>query len=129
MSESKKPTVSEIEAREKAATEGPWNVCEQHNYEVLKGECRGCECGENFITDAVVDAQTRQKAFTTQTRDDSAFIAGSRTDIPYLLDLVERMGDTLKLLYAWLDNQPDGRGQIESKIVKEARALLEELKL
>ena len=49
-------------------------------------------------------------------------------DRGYLLDLVKRMGDTLKLLYAWLDNQPDGRGQIESKIVKEARALLEEIK-
>ena len=48
--------------------------------------------------------------------------------IPYLLDLVERLGELLELLQTWLDNQPDGRGQIESKIVKEARALLDEVK-
>ena len=48
--------------------------------------------------------------------------------ISYLLDLVERMGKALSLVDAWLDDQPDGRGQVESRIVKEARALLEELK-
>ena len=49
-------------------------------------------------------------------------------DRDYLLALVERLGKSNKLLVAWLDNQPDGRGKIESMILKEARALLEELK-
>lgn len=148
MSETKKPKLSEIQAREQVATEGPWNVCQKHDYEVLKGDCRPCECGENYITDAVVDAQNKKRVYTTQTKDDSLFIAHSRTDIPHLLDLVERLGKALEHLLSQSEicefNNAAGSATCETCFqvgdtiasiphkpdcaVKEARALLKEIK-
>ncbi len=80
MSDSKKPTVSEIRARD----------------EDMQGE-------ESL----------------------AKFIFHARTDIPYLLDLVERMGDALRLLL--IQMQHEGRhGNSPAK--EEARALVVESK-
>ena len=130
MSESKKPTVSEIRPREQAATEGPWirvsGLVFQPlvNQEYPNGKVRWCQ----------------SLTFEHKSREmpDAEFISHSRTDIPYLLDLVERMGKALEELIDMHITFCDrctltilGDGTIEHEDncpVPRARALLEELK-
>ena len=94
MSDSKKPTVSEIRAREQAV---PWTV------------------------EAIAE-----------------FMKHAKTDIPYLLDLVKRMGKALARFssefpvpgcgYCTITIEPDGKVTHEARCpIPEARALLEEL--
>ena len=84
MSESKKPTVSEIRARD----------------EDMQGE-------ESL----------------------AKFIFHARTDIPYLLDLVERLGELAELILT--ETNPVnvlGPPEVTHEMEKKARALLKELK-
>ena len=121
MSESKKPTVSEIRAREQAATEGPWDweygvslrtawgLTKPNNEYVLRFQ------GGNDI------------GICPDPEENMEFIQESRTDLPYLLDLVERMGKAL-------DEYGDHTAPCDVSDTtctcgwEKARALLEELR-
>lgn len=73
--------LTQIKAREKAATEGPWKVCPDEN---TNGELSLVCCGPEgehggpICSDPLTDA-------------DADFIAHAREDIPYLLGEVERL--------------------------------------
>lgn len=77
--------IEEIKAREQAATPGPWtfNDAILHIYQDV-------EHGER-----IANAEIGQRK-TTQKISDAAFIAHSRTDIPALIEEVERLKATMK---------------------------------
>lgn len=66
--------LKEIRARTEAATKGPWAIG------------RDPELGEVVVAGQLV---------VPRTRSDNLFVAYARKDVPWLLDLVERMNDLL----------------------------------
>ena len=85
--------LDEIEARANTATEGPWEVNGPdqpwatishgsdsilHAYEQHHPYCEGCECGDPRSEVALSD-------------EDAEFIAHARTDMPALLDALEKV--------------------------------------
>ena len=85
--------LDEIEARANAATEGPWEVngpdqpwaiishgsdSVLHAYEQHHPYCEGCECGDS-------------RSEVALSGEDAEFIAHARTDVPALLDALEKV--------------------------------------
>jgi len=128
MSDSKKPKLSEIRAREQAATEGPWRVGR---------DSLDCETPWPSRIIALRDGKHiahLAKAGTSE--KDAAFLVRARTDIPYLLDLVERMGERLDSFVANHSTITTMTPETHTSgytctcgLCKRARALLEEIKL
>ena len=86
-------TLARIRAQADAATEGPWEVNGPdrpwatishgsdsilHAYEQHHPYCEGCECGDPRSEVALSD-------------EDAEFIAAARTDVPALLDALEKV--------------------------------------
>lgn len=86
--------IAEIKAREEAATEGPWS--HEGSGNVYTGSILAISsCGGEY------------GCHETLPQDDAHFIAHARTDIPRLLDEVERLRDEL-------DDATMFQGEIES---------------
>ena len=123
--------LSEIRAREKAATKGPWKYCNEDNKE------GGCQCGmigtdENHILTSHDKWGDGPKMIYGENgpevmRANARFSAHSRTDIPHLLELVERLGKLMDGLVFRL--HCDHHGDLEDchfHKCKEGRTLLKE---
>ena len=100
MSDTKKPTVSEIEARFNTLSKKPWQT----------NGCYVWGAADEFI-------HTYNTPILTE------FISHSKTDIPHLLDLVERAAIEIDVLL-----QDDYTKHMRRDDVREARDLLDELK-
>ena len=98
MSDSKKPKLSDIRAREQAATEGPWYVGRDSLDCETPWPSRIIARGGGKHIAHLAKAGTSEK--------DAVFLAHSRTDIPYLLDLVERMGKVIDATTVWCGDDP-----------------------
>ena len=95
MTDSKKPTLSEIVAREQAATGGPWEY--GANNEEPDGRIWVSLGASEAIRGKVVFLAMGLGSLTEkEISDNIRFIAHARADIPYLFDLVERMGRIIR---------------------------------
>ena len=82
--------LEEVKARYEAATEGPWRGVENADY---VPPVKGLEKHRQFLLDGVSPGKQDHIAsiYSFRTEEDSAFIAHSREDMPWLVELVERM--------------------------------------
>ena len=117
--------LEEVKARYEAATEGPWRGVENADY---VPPVKGLEKHRQFLLDGVSPGKQDHIAsiYSFRTEEDSAFIAHSREDMPWLVKMVERQAKLLKRACAWWpekssmdDTRPDW--------VDDARSLLVEL--
>jgi len=107
--------LSEIRAREQAATDGPWDRVDGH-----------IMASERDITNEPYDLMG---AICCKEPADVEFVAHSRADIPHLLDLVERLGKAINLSTHSLHfKHPGNFWDCERLGCKEACALLLEIK-
>ena len=115
MSDSKKPKLSEIQAREQASSGVNWRVIRR------SGEpCIEASDGRGWPITVMQFAPFQLR--------DAEFIAHAKTDIPHLLDLVERMGETIDHSVHSLHFKHIGNfWNCERLGCKEARELLKEI--
>ena len=80
--------ISEIRARVNAATPGPWTLCD-NGTEVMSVHA------EPYGPAVLVDTRFFREADNLREREDAAFIAHAREDVPYLLDRITDLLDAL----------------------------------
>jgi hypothetical protein len=105
--------IAQIRAREQAATKGPWTAYEMTHYG---------DSGTGFWS-----VQPIGEPDDTMTESDAAFIANARVDIPYLLDRLSALEETLRQIQEKADSW-EYPGQIVVDEIRElaARALSHE---
>ena len=86
--------IKEIKARCEATTEGPWETDEYASgvntkaFKYTDKRTWGYGCGGDFICD-LNDREYHEYGDLVEQTANAAFIAHSREDIPFLLDLIE----------------------------------------
>lgn len=113
--------LAEIQEREKAATEGPWDA------HYLSDDCADIGAGMKHLEDGIVQATWVCSVesgiccgtpLTTEECANVKFIAHARSDIPWLLAKVEDLQTILKE-FAFLDGiTPDGIVDVEQFCVR-----------